>query len=301
MTSDRCECGSCPTPLLKWNGGKSYLLKDEYRFLLPRPQDPQDGGGTYREPFLGGGAFAAHYLHAGVPCALSDAEAPLIAMYRGVRDAPEEVIERLRALDANYSEATYFAVRTLFNEALLSPEATSDAEWASWLIFLNKTGFNGGYRMSKKGQYNIPFGNPKGLYKKPRIVHAENILAWARELRRDGVTVEQSDYVAQVRKVQRGDLVFLDPPYVPHEGNKDGAGHTAYTAKGFNMSDQEQLAEMLPDVDLAGAKFMLTNHVEAAHLYEGWDITRIPVKRSGNSDARGRGDVLEIVVRNYTA
>lgn len=319
-----CECGACLKPLIKWTGGKGWI-RNRFAHLLPRFQNIR----TYREPFLGGGALAAHYLHwidccdhcdpdpeavaAGtvpecpgcdegvirVPCVLSDAEAPLMAMYRGVRDAPERVIERLQALDELYSVETYYDIRSKFNHAIAHPETATDAEWSAWLIFLNRTGFNGGYRMNRKGEYNIPFGNPKGAYKKPTIVNAESIHNWSSALRRPDVTLERDGFRGQIAKAQRGDFLFLDPPYVVRQDNKDGKGFSDYTAQGFGMRDQEELANMLPDVDLASAKFMLTNHVEARHLYEGWDITEVQVPRHGNSDGGGRGGVTEIIVRNY--
>jgi DNA adenine methylase len=324
MNSVNCECGACLEPLVKWQGGKDWLPR-KHADLLPRFQDIA----TYREPFLGGGALAARYLHwcdycrhcdprpedvaggtvpecrgcdAGivrVPCVLSDAEAPLMAMYRGVRDAPEKVIELLQALSERYSAETYYAIRDLFNQTTPPPETATDATRAAWLIFLNKTGFNGVYRKNRKGGYNVPFGNPEGKYKKPTIVNAANIRNWSSALRRPGVILERSDFRSQIAKAQRGDFFFLDLPYVARKENKNGKGFSDYTAEGFSMKDQEEMAEMLPDIDLAGAKFMLTNHPEAAHLYEGWDITEVQVPRHGNSDGKGRGAVTEIVVRNY--
>jgi len=266
--------------ILKWAGFKRWLT-EQYAHLLPSP-DVVTG---YREPFLGGGAVARHYLGR-APCYLSDLNADLTAMYQAVRDDPEAVIEELSAL--RYAEQTYYSVRMLFNAAREAPRALR----AAWFLYLNRTCFNGLYRVNRRGEFNVPFGK----YTNPTICNAEKIREASRLLQ--GVTLESMPFELALDAARAGEFVFLDPPYVPISKTANFVG---YQANGFGPKEQQALAEWLPVLDRRGVRWMLTNAdtPETRALYAGWNILTASVQRSVSAKSTSRGEVTELVVMNY--
>ncbi len=267
--------------LLKWAGGKRWLL-ERYAHLLPDPATIT----AYREPFLGSGAVATHYIGR-APCVLSDKNDRLMAMYRGVRDYPDSVMDELRRL--TYDRPTYEQTRRFFN----FDRNAAALYIAAWFIYLNKTCFNGLYRENRRGEFNVPFGR----YTNPTICDEETIRAWSKAL----ATARSTMLVAMgwqdaLSSATAGEFVFLDPPYVPAS---DTANFTSYTASGFGPRDQEQLGAALRVLDGRGVKWMLTNSAEAAGLYSKWNVMRVDVARPINSKGSGRGKVGEIIVGNY--
>jgi DNA adenine methylase len=264
-----------PHPFLKWVGGKGQLL-EQFRDLLPAPF------GRYFEPFLGGGAV---FFSLAPPTAvLSDVNGELIDCYRAIRDSVEDVIEALGA--HRYEKEHYYAVRSLDPMALALPER------AARTIFLNRTGYNGLYRVNKRGLFNVPFGR----YSNPRICHSENLRACSRALA--GVETVCGGFADAVASATRGDFVYFDPPYVPVSTT---ANFTSYAAGQFGSADQERLADVFARLAHRGVLVMLSNSDTPAvrDLYRGFRIERVAAARSVNSNPEGRGKVAEVVVRSF--
>ncbi len=265
-------------PFLKWAGGKSRLLS-QYAPLLP------EAIGDYHEPFLGSGAvfFSLRPRLAG-RILLSDRIEELVFAYRTVRDDAEGVIRRLKA--HVYDRAHYGRVRAQ------NPRRLSPAGRAARFIYLNRTGFNGLYRVNRRGEFNVPFGR----YKNPRICDAEGIRAAGAALA--GAEIETLGFERLPERTAPGDFVYLDPPYHPRSAT---ANFTAYTASPFGKEEQAALAEVCRRLDARGVRFMLSNS-EAPFirdLYDGFRIDRVFASRAINSRPNGRGKIPEIVVRNY--
>jgi DNA adenine methylase len=273
--------------LLKWAGNKRWVL-EKYNHALPAPETLVG----YREPFLGTGAVAERYLGqigrdgARLQCQLSDTNADLIAMYCAVCEKPEVVIGLLATYA--FDDATYKAVRVLFN----THRITSPMLRAAWFIYLNKTCFNGLYRVNKRNEFNVP----KGDYKNPAICEPDRIREASKILQHAHLNV--FGYEAALVGVQCDEFVFLDPPYVPLSAT---ANFTGYAADGFTAADQRALAEMLKRLDRVGCKFLLTNADtdETRELYRDWQIERVEVRRSVSAKKESRGTTGEILVTNY--
>ena len=262
-------------PFLKWAGGKSQLLS-QFRGLLPQSFK------RYHEVFLGGGALFFE-LNRG-PARLTDLNAELVDCYRSVRDEVEAVILALRK--HRYEKEHFYEVRAWDPEALRPPER------AARMIFLNKTAFNGLYRVNSAGRYNVPFGR----HKNPLICDVDNLRACSAALA--GAELEVADFSAVTGCAQRGDFVYFDPPYVPVS---ETSYFTAYSAAGFSWEDQRRLAEVLRALAKKQVKVMLSNSdaPELRELYAPFRIVDVAATRRINSRVGGRGKVGEIVVLNY--
>lgn len=264
-------------PPVKWLGGKTSLLPE----ILPRlPQKIN----TYYEPFLGGGAvfFAlaaeGRFKHA----MLGDSNEELILACSALSGNPDKVIAALRK--HVYEEEHYYAVRAL-DPKKLAPHAR-----AARFIYLNKTGFNGLYRVNKKGQFNVPFGR----YVNPMICDEENLRAVSNVLARvDRIAL--LDFESLVAGARRGDAVYCDPPYVPVS---DTANFTAYTAGGFGSEEQTRLRDVATRLADRGVHVLLSNSDTpfVRKLYKGWKMEKVRVKRAINSKGDKRGDVGELLI-----
>lgn len=264
-----------PRPFLKWVGGKSQLL-DQLRPLLP----PMFG--RYFEPFVGGAAlfFAIRPPRA----TLSDVNEELIDCYRAIRDDVDGVLDALVA--HRYERDHYYEVRDI------DPKSLSLVERAARTIFLNKTGFNGLYRVNRAGKFNVPFGR----HANPSFADEENLRSCALALR--GVELLVRDFRAVLGGASRGDFVYFDPPYVPVSETAD---FTSYAAGGFSMRAQEELADVFRRLTEKGVYAMLSNSGAplVRELYAGFAIDDVYAARNVNSNAAKRGKVVEVVVRNY--
>ncbi len=270
-------------PFLKWAGGKRQVLP-YLLAALPRRF------ARYHEPFVGGGAlfFELHargFLDAGA--VLSDGNLRLVRTWRAVRDAVDELVERLRVhaegLEAGGADY-YYAVRAAI------PDEGSDAELGAWLIFLNRTGFNGLYRVNRKGGFNVPFGR----YKNPVVCDEPRLRAASAVLR--DVDIRHEDFRAVGERAEPGDLVYFDPPYVPLNAT---SSFTSYTEKGFGPDDQVALRDLARALKRRKVRVMLSNHdtPEVRKLYaRGFKLTPIRVGRAINSVGSGRGKVGELVI-----
>jgi len=265
---------------MKWVGGKTQLLEQ----LISRiPEDI----GTYYEPFIGGGAL--FFALKPEKAVLGDYNSELIGTYQAVRDRLPELVE---ILEGHYYEKNYF-----YSVRSMDPSTLSPTQAAARTIYLNRTGFNGLYRVNSKGQFNVPFGR----YSNPLICDHRNLEACSSLLHR--ADLRQGSYEHVLASAQSGDFTYLDPPYVPLSKTSN---FTGYIPGGFGADDQEKLAQLLVDLDRRGVRFMLSNAGSDASraLYKDLPIKNLRIetvqaRRSVNSRTSGRGKVDEILVLNY--
>lgn len=269
-------------PVVKWVGGKRQLI-DTLAPLLPKRIN------TYCEPFVGGGAL----LFSRQPnrAVINDVNSDLIQMYEVIRDDVEGLIAELEKHENN--SEYFYSVRDWDrnNEAY---QARSDTERASRIIYLNKTCYNGLYRVNNAGEFNSPFGN----YKNPNIVNAQVLRAVSHYLQKADVKLSCRDYTEVLAEIPKGTFVYLDPPYDPVSVT---ASFTGYSRGGFGKEDQIRLRKCCDDLDRRGIRFMLSNSATdfIKEQYAKYHITIVRAKRAINSDAKRRGQVDEVVVRNY--
>jgi len=267
-------------PIVKWVGGKRQLIT-ELKNLMPKKYN------KYIEPFIGGGALFFELKPQNA--IINDYNKDLINLYVVVRDNPEKLIDNIRK-HKNKSDY-YYETRALDRDVKVFNKLTP-IEKASRFIYLNKTGFNGLYRVNSKGQYNVPFGR----YKNPNYCDPDNINACSALLKNTEIT--SGDFEIIKERVNKGDLVYFDPPYVPL--NKT-SNFTGYTDKGFDEGMQFRLKELCDYITDIGAYFMLSNSYTdyILELYQEYNIHTVEARRSANSKGTGRGKVKEVIVTNY--
>jgi DNA adenine methylase len=266
-------------PFLKWAGGKTQLLPH----LIHRIPNSFN---RYIEPFIGGGAlfFALQPKVA----LIADCNQELINCYQVVRTDVEALIEELKVY--RYDKEMYYAVRELDRRPDFGE--LSRVKRAARLIYLNKTCFNGLYRVNSKGYFNVPFGT----YTDPTIVDAENLRACSKVLQR---TVIQSGNFEQVLEMaEAGDFVYFDPPYAPSSGTAD---FTSYSKEGFDDAAQEMLLLVCLQLNQRGVKWMVSNSNTTLiqELYRGFKVEPVGASRAINSKASKRGSVIELLIRNF--
>lgn len=269
-------------PIVKWVGGKRQLL-DEITPLLPRRIT------AYCEPFLGGGAV---FFSIRPPRAIvNDLNADLITVYEVVRDNIEELLAALKKHE-NTSEY-FYAIRDMDRDKERY-QAMSGIEKASRLIYLNKTCFNGLFRVNSSGEFNSPFGN----YKNPNIVNEQGLRAVSAFFNASDITFYREDFAETLNRVEKGGFVYLDPPYDPVS---DTASFTGYSKDGFDRNEQIRLKGCCDDLTRRGIKFLLSNSATEfiKDLYREYDITIVRAKRAINADAGKRGAIEEVLIRNY--
>ena len=266
-----------PRPPVKWAGGKGGLIP-QFEALFPRER-----WDLYVEPFVGGGAVFFHLLPA--RAVLIDNNEELINFYLVVRDNLEALLHDLRKHQntADY----YYRIRAL------NPQDLTPVERASRFLYLNKTGYNGLWRVNGKGQHNVPFGR----YKNPKIVDEPNLRLVSRALAQAEILL--GDFSLVLEYAGPGAFVYLDPPYHPLS---ETARFTNYTKDGFDEDDQRRLAEVFRQLDRRGCLVMLSNSDTPfiRELYAGYDIQVVYAKRAINCRGDGRGPIPELVIRNYS-
>lgn len=271
-------------PVLKWVGGKRQILNEIMKYI---PQNMS----TYYEPFVGGGAvlFALQPRKAVV----NDINSELINVYQVIMDHVEELIERLKEHQKNNNEEYYYAIRGIDRDkeryARLTP-----IERASRIIYLNKTCYNGLFRVNKAGEFNSPYGN----YKNPNIVNATTLRAVNRYFNKTQITLTCQDFEEVLKKAGIGDFVYLDPPYDPVS---DTASFTGYDKGGFDRDEQIRLKNVCDKLNAKGIKFLLSNSATdfIKDLYRDYRIEVIQAKRAINSKADKRGEIDEVLVMNF--
>lgn len=274
-----------PKPFVKWVGGKRQLLRQFRDLGLYPPELFNPASNTYYEPFVGGGAVFFDLLPE--TAELSDLNKELVITYSVIKNNIEELVTSLKK--HIYDKEYYLEVRAK------SIEDLSDVEIASRFIFLNRTGFNGLYRVNKKGQFNVPFGR----YNNPVICDEENLRRVSKELQ--DVTIKHQDYKAVLKTAKQGDFVYFDPPYFPLNRT---SSFTAYTSEGFLEKEQAELRDTFAELHKRGCFVMLSNSNTPFinDLYadiEGVTIHKITAGRSINSKGSGRGKITEVLVTNY--
>ena len=266
-------------PIVKWVGGKRQLM---FELLKNMPANYN----RYFEPFIGGGALFFE-LQPEIAY-ISDMNEELINLYSVVRDDVDGLIEDLEKHEV--SKEYFLNIRNIDRTEMISK--LSNIERASRFIYLNRTCFNGLYRVNSQGQFNVPFGN----YSNPRIIDENNLKNCSELLKNTEIKV--ADFSEILTKVQKGDFVYFDPPYVPLN---DTSSFTSYTKAGFDIDMQFKLRDVCDELDSMGVKFMLSNSDTKLvnELYSNYEIKKVFATRAVNANADGRGKITEVLVRNY--
>ena len=275
-----------PKPFVKWVGGKRQLmhvLEDNF---------PKQFG-TYHEPFLGGGAVMFNLLskEAKLSCNVSDFNSDLILAYVTIRDKLRKLIESLETHSKNYqkdSSEYYYEVR--------KQEPKQQIEKVSRLIFLNRTCFNGLYRVNKKGKFNVPLGR----YTNPNIVNKENLTAVSKILHSEKIKISCMGFEAVLDDVKKDDLVYFDPPYQPISSTSN---FTSYTHRDFTEKDLERLVDLANQLNSKGCHVLISNSnskiVKDFFPEKHWSISEVNANRAINSDSKKRTGHKEIIIKNY--
>ncbi len=269
-------------PVVKWVGGKRQLL-DEITLLLPKKFS------SYCEPFIGGGAVLFSIQPS--KAIVNDLNEDLITVYKVIKNDVEALIQSLKK-HKNSSEY-FYAIRDL-DRNKEAYQVMSDVEKASRLIYLNKTCFNGLFRVNSAGEFNSPFGH----YKNPNIVNEPVLRAVSKYFNASSIRFYSEDFSDTLCRVRKGGFVYLDPPYDPVS---DTASFTGYNKGGFDRNEQIRLKECCDALTQRGVKFLLSNSATTfiKELYQDYDIKIVTAKRAINSDASKRGAIEEVLIRNY--
>lgn len=295
-------CKDIARPFLKWAGGKSQLINTFDELL---PQELKNGDvDTYIEPFVGGGAMLFHILqkYDVKKAYINDINKELINCYRCLKANVVKVINHLKLLEKDYLESEdrtkyFYKVRNRYNEIHLNGHL--DYEKCADFIFLNKTCFNGLYRVNKEGKFNVPHGK----YKNPLICDENNLMLCSKLLQKVEITF--GSYEQVLDKANEKTFIYFDPPYRPLVEN---SSFTSYDKSGFNDDDQIQLANNYKLLNEKKCVLMLSNSDPKNtnkednffdNLYNGFHIERVYAKRMINCQASKRGNITEIVVMNY--
>ena len=292
-------------PFLKWAGGKSQLLTEISKYY---PFDKGSAITKYAEPFVGGGAVLFDILNKYTLDAvyISDVNKDLIDTYLAIRDDVDELTHSLKeieraylALDEDERRQMYLSKRERFNELKKADAKKPSTEKSALMIFLNKTCFNGLYRVNKKGDFNVPTGK----YKKPKICDATNLQATSRLLK--SVEIKCCSYEMSAEFIDDKTFVYLDPPYRPLTAT---ANFTSYTRELFNDSDQLKLAQFVQELDKKGAKVVVSNsdpkNIDQNDdffdkAYANQHIKRILATRMINRNGSARGKINELLISNF--
>jgi DNA adenine methylase len=294
-------------PFLKWAGGKTQLLSVLIESLPPRPKD----GYNYAEAFLGGGALFFELTNRGwiKTATLNDANPELILCYKTIRDSLAPVLVELRKIEDSFSKNLelqsdfFYQAREEWNSEICESvdfyPKKDVVRRVALTIFLNKTCYNGLFRVNRKGEFNTPFGK----YKNPTICDEANLRSVSESLQ--NVELLCGDYSDLNSEKVSFDFIYFDPPYRPLTTS---ASFTAYNKSGFNDENQRELADFVENVSKKGTQILLSNSDPKVanpddeffdELYEGFHIKRILASRMINSKGDGRGKITEILVSNY--
>ena len=301
--TDMRQRAICAKPFIKWVGGKGQLI-EQLAALLPKDIAERKNL-VYGDPFVGGGAMLFFMLgrYPNITRAvINDLNHELVATYRSVKDSADELIDILRKQQKRYRacksederKVFYLAERERYNKRGLR-----DVEVAALFMFLNRTCFNGLYRVNSKGLFNVPFGKSVN----PLICDEETIRADSKLLQK--VEILNGDFGCIEKSLGKNAFVYFDPPYRPLTHT---ASFTAYAKDGFNDGEQKRLAVFCRRLDRKRHQWLLSNSdphntdrsdMFFEEIYSGFDIHRVSASRMINSDASGRGKISELAIRNY--
>jgi len=270
-------------PILKWVGGKRQLL-DRIEPLIPKCS-------TYYEPFIGGGAVL--FSRQPEKAVINDSNQELINVYLTIKEEPEALIEKLNEHKEKNSEDYFYRIRALDRDKKVFEHMTN-VERAARSIYLNKTCYNGLFRVNSSGEFNSPWGR----YKNPNITNETTINALHSYFNKANIIIKCGDYRVALKGIRKGAFVYLDPPYMPISSS---ASFTGYTAGGFGEKEQIILKEQCDALNAKGIQFLLSNSscpfIE--DLYKDYIIEHVNAKRAINANPEKRGDIREVLVRNY--
>lgn len=273
-------------PFLKWAGGKSQLLTQYAQYF------PTRTSGTYHEPFLGSGAVFFYLQGRNLfrRYLLSDANSELVNLFIVVRDKSEELLHLLREHKEQHSREYYYKIREMDRDN--NWKEMEDVVRAARMLYLNKTCYNGLWRVNSQGYFNVPMGQ----YKNPDIYNPERIRRASKALQ--GVYIEERSFETVLDYAQKGDFVYFDPPYVPLSSTSN---FTEYSPDSFSLEDQTRLAIVYSQLHDLGCLVMLSNSDTklVRNLYRGFHIRRVEARRAINSKPGRRGVIHEVVIMNY--
>lgn len=277
------KSNSLISPILKWVGGKRQLLD------AITPQIPKYS--TYYEPFVGGGAVLFHLQPK--KAVINDSNTELINVYTVIKNEPDALVKMLKIHSKNNSKEYFYHIRAKDRQALTYADMSA-VEKAARILYLNKTCYNGLFRVNNSGQFNTPWGR----YKNPNIVNEPTIYALHDFFHANQITIKSGDYRQALRGIRKGAFVYFDPPYMPIS---ESSYFTGYTPSGFTETAQIALKQECDRLTGKGVKFLLSNSrcdfIEK--LYSGYHIETVPAKRFINAVAEKRGAIDEVLIRNY--
>ena len=270
------------SPILKWVGGKRQLLSE----IIPLIDESCD---NYVEPFIGGGAVLFRLQPK--KAIINDYNTELINVYRTVRDGLDALVALLKEHEKYNSSDYYYEVRAL--DRTPDFDKMSNSEKAARIIYLNKTCYNGLYRVNSLGQFNSPYGK----YKNPNIVNEVVLRAISKYLNGNEISIRSGDYKDVLNNIEKNSFVYLDPPYMPISSS---SSFTGYTEGGFGYDKQVELKEECDKLDSKGVHFLQSNSdcEEIRELYKAYRIKVVKAKRAINSDAKKRGQINEVLIYN---
>lgn len=271
------------SPFLKWVGGKRQLMAVIVENLPKNIKNLK-----YYEPFIGGGAVFFHLQP--VNAVINDLNNELINVYCVIKNDLDSLIADLKRHKNN---AEYFyEIRAL--DRTDDFNTLTAVQKASRLIYLNKTCFNGLYRVNNAGEFNVPFGR----YKNPNIVNEPTLKAVSKFLKNSNIRISCEDYENVLEKADRDSFVYIDPPYHPIS---ESSNFTGYVRGGWNANDQTRLRDTCDKLNKRGVKFLLSNSSASLikELYKDYNITNVKASRFVNSKASGRGQIDEVLIKNY--
>ncbi len=284
--SQQYQLTASPKPFVKWAGGKRQLIPQIEKHLPEKFS-------SYFEPFLGGGALLFHLLskNKNLKGHVSDLNSDLILSYVTIRDNLNGLLKSLQKHSDNYfsdSKSYYYSVR--------ESNPKSQIEKVSRLLFMNRTCFNGLYRVNSKGKFNVPLGR----YSNPNIVQEENLRSVNQFLNHNKIIIKCQDFSSTVEKAKRGDFVYFDPPYQPVSKT---ANFTSYTNSNFGLNDLKRLAKVSNQLTKKGVNVLLSNssskQVRELFSSKDWEINKIVANRAINSDSNKRTGHSELLIKNY--
>ncbi|BAZ91256.1 adenine-specific DNA methylase [Raphidiopsis curvata NIES-932] len=294
-----------PKPFLKWVGGKTQLINELDKLISYHISKYNTY--TYIEPFVGGGAVL-FYILSNFPqinnIIINDINSNLISTYKLIKEDYRKLVLVLAEIEKTYYNLTslenkqqfYLAKRDEFNQ---EDSEFSPVNKTALMLFLNKTCFNGLYRVNKKGKFNVPFGK----YKEPKICNVDNIVSVHYHLQ--NVKIFQGDFTETIRYAQQPTLFYLDPPYKPIN---DTSAFTSYSLENFNDQDQLRLKNFCDQIHVNGHYFILSNsdvknfnheNTFFDDLYQGYNIKRVKARRNINSKGDCRGELFELLISNF--
>ena len=287
MTTHIAKNNHLIKPYLKWAGGKRQLLAD-IKKCFPKVMNSY----TYYEPFIGAGAvfFGLQPKKA----VINDSNEQLILTYNVIKENVDDLILLLKEYQKNINEEYYYEIRNMDRD-LIKFKKLTNTEKAARLIFLNKTCFNGLYRVNSQGLFNVPYGK----YKNPAICEEIVLHQISNYLNSNEISILNNDFEHAVSTAGKKSFIYFDPPY----HSRDKTNFTGYQANGFNENEQERLRNLIVKMTNRGVKCLLSNsdtdYIRELYNHNFFDIIPVQAKRVINSDSAGRGFVNEVLVKNW--